>query len=82
MQADGTNARIVIDAVDLQGAPAWAPESITSAADDHGVTHLLQIPVDGHPPWVFVKEYAIDPTWAPDVRFVVYSGPDVGTVLR
>jgi Tol biopolymer transport system component len=83
MQADGTNARIVTDAVDLQGAPAWAPDgqSITSAADDRGVTHLLQIPVDGHPPSVFVKEYAIDPTWAPDGRFAVYSGPDVGTTF-
>jgi Tol biopolymer transport system component len=83
MQADGTNARIVSDAVDLQGAPAWAPDgqSITSAANDHGVTHLLQIPVDGHPPTVFVREYAIDPTWAPDGRFVVYSGPDIGTMF-
>jgi Tol biopolymer transport system component len=83
MQADGTNARIVTDAVDLEGAPAWAPDgqSITSAADDHGVTHLLQIPVDGHPLRVFVKEYAIDPTWAPDGRFVVYSGPDIGTMF-
>jgi len=83
MLADGTKARLLTDAVDLQGAPAWAPDgqSITSAADDHGVTHLLQIPVDGHPPTVFVKEYAIDPTWAPDGRFVVYSGPDIGTTF-
>jgi Tol biopolymer transport system component len=83
MQADGTNARIVTDAVDLEGSPAWAPDgqSITSAADDHGVTHLLQIPLDGHPLRVFVKEYAIDPTWAPDGRFVVYSGPDIGTMF-
>jgi Tol biopolymer transport system component len=28
-----------------------------------------------------VKEYAIDPTWAPDGRFAVYSGPDVGTTF-
>ena len=36
MQADGTNARIVTDALDLQGNPAWAPDGrwITSAADD------------------------------------------------
>jgi Tol biopolymer transport system component len=83
MQSDGTNPRIVTDAIDLQGAPAWAPDghSITSAADDRGVTHLLQIPLDGHSPSVFVKEFAIDPTWAPDGRFAVYSGPDVGTTF-
>src|ERR1700733_5689029 len=41
MQADGTNARIVTSSLALQGAPAWAPDgqSITSAADDHSVTH-------------------------------------------
>ncbi|HLZ12149.1 MAG TPA: hypothetical protein VKP58_06135 [Candidatus Acidoferrum sp.] len=84
MQTDGTNARIVTDALDLEGTPAWAPDgqSITSAADDHGATQLFKIPVDGHPPAVFVKEYAIDPTWAPDGRFVVYSGPDIGTTFK
>ena len=83
MQADGTNARAVTDALDLQGAPAWAPDgkSITSAADDHGVPHLFRVPLDGHPPVLFVGEYAVDPAWAPDGSFVVYSGPDIGTTF-
>ena len=69
------------DSLDLQGAPAWAPDgqSITSAADDHGVPHLFRVPVDGRSPAPFIKEYSVDPTWAPDGRFVVYSGPDIGT---
>jgi Tol biopolymer transport system component len=81
MQADGTNARIVTDALDLQGAPAWAPDgkSITSAAGDHGIPHLYRVPVDGRAPDLFVREYSIDPAWAPNGQFVVYSGPDVGT---
>jgi Tol biopolymer transport system component len=84
MQADGTNARIVADSLDLQGAPAWAPDgqSITSAAaDDHGVPHLFRVPIDGRSPALFVEEYSVDPAWAPDGRFVVYSGPDVGTTF-
>jgi len=83
MQADGTNARIVTDALDLQGAPAWAPDgqSITSAADDHGVPHLFRVPVDGRSPALFVQEYSVDPAWAPDGRFVVYSGADLGTTF-
>ena len=81
MQADGTNARMVADSLDLQGAPAWAPDgqSITSAAVEHGVPHLVRIPVDGRPPEAFVQEYSVDPVWAPDGKFVVYSGPDIGT---
>ena len=83
MQADGANARVVTDSLDLQGAPAWAPDgqSITSAANDHGVPHLFRVPIDGHSPAPLVQEYSVDPTWAPDGRFVVYSGPDIGTTF-
>jgi Tol biopolymer transport system component len=83
MQADGTNARIVADSLDLHGNPAWAPDgqSITSAADDHGTPHLFRVPVDGRSPAAFVREYSVDPAWAPDSRFVVYSGPDIGTTF-
>jgi Tol biopolymer transport system component len=83
MQADGTNARIVTDSLDLQGSLAWAPDgqSITSAADDHGVPHLFRVPVNGRSPSAFVREYSVDPAWSPDGRFLVYSGPDIGTTF-
>jgi Tol biopolymer transport system component len=83
MQADGTNARVVADSLELQDAPAWAPDgkSITSAADDHGVPHLFRVPIDGRPPALLVREYSVDPAWAPDGSFVVYSGPDIGTTF-
>ncbi len=83
MQADGSNARVVADSLNLQGAPAWAPDglSITSAADDHGFPHLFRVPIDGGSPTPFVQEHSVDPAWAPDGRFVIYSGPDVGTTF-
>jgi Tol biopolymer transport system component len=83
MKADGTNARIVTDSLNLQGAPAWEPEgqSITSAVEDHGVPHLFRVPVDGRSPALFVQEYSVDPVWAPDGRFVIYSGRDIGTTF-
>jgi Tol biopolymer transport system component len=28
-----------------------------------------------------VREYSVDPAWARDGRFVVYSGPDIGTTV-
>ena len=81
--ADGSHARVVADALDLQGAPAWAPDgqSLTSAANDHGVPHLFRIYLDGRPPARLVSEYSMDPAWAPDGRFLVYSGPDIGTTF-
>jgi Tol biopolymer transport system component len=83
MHADGTNARIVANSLDLQGGPAWAPDgqSITTAAVDHGIPHLFRVPVDGRSPALFVQEYSVDPAWAPDGRYVVYSGPDIGTTF-
>ena len=39
------------------------------------------MPLDGRSAHVFVKEYAIDPAWSPDGRFVAYSGPDIGTTF-
>jgi Tol biopolymer transport system component len=83
IEADGTNARIVTDSLNLQGAPAWAPDSqsITSAVEDHGVPRLFRVPLDGRPPAPLVHEYSLDPAWAPDGRFVVYSGPDIGTTF-
>ena len=83
MQADGTNARIVADSLDLQGEPAWAPDgqSITTAANDHGVPHLFRVPMNGGFPTPFVRDYSVDPVWAPDGSMVVYSGPDIGTLF-
>jgi Tol biopolymer transport system component len=83
MHSDGTNARVVADSLDLEGAPAWAPDgrSITTAAHDNRVPHLFQVPVDGSSPTALVQEHSIDPAWAPDGRFVVYSGADIGTTF-
>jgi Tol biopolymer transport system component len=83
MQADGTCARTVADSLDLRGSPAWTPDSrsITSAANDHGTPRIVQVPVNGGPPAVLLRDYSIDPAWEPSGRFVVYSGPDIGTTF-
>jgi Tol biopolymer transport system component len=83
MQADGADARAVADSLELRGAPAWAPDgrSITSAANDQGVPRLFRIPVSGGSPALLSRDYALDPVWEPAGRFVVYSGPDIGTTF-
>jgi Tol biopolymer transport system component len=83
MQADGTNPHVVTDSLGLQGAPAWAPDgqSITTAAVDRGQPRLFRVPMNGTAPSLFLSEYSVDPIWAPDGRFVAYSGPDIGTTF-
>jgi Tol biopolymer transport system component len=81
--ADGTNTRIVTSALELQGAPAWAPDgrSITVAAVADGAPRLFNVPLDGGAPAPLVKEHSSDAAWSSDGGLVVYSGPDVGTTF-
>ena len=70
-------------ALELQGAPAWAPDgqSITVAAVVDGAPRLFNVPLDGGAPAPLVKEHSSDAAWSPDGSLVVYSGPDVGTTF-
>ncbi|MEO8373198.1 MAG: DNA-binding protein [Candidatus Solibacter sp.] len=83
MQADGTDPHVVADSLELQGSPAWTPDSqsITTAANDHGVPHLFQVPVNGGPAAELLRDDSVDPEWQPQGQFVVYSGPDIGTTF-
>ena len=48
MNADGTNAQVVTESLELQGDPAWTPDgqSITSAANVDGTPHLFRIALE------------------------------------
>jgi Tol biopolymer transport system component len=83
MNNDGTNVRVVTEALELRGAPAWAPDgrSITTAANDGGVPRLFDVSLDGRSIARLSRDYAVDPIWSPDGTFVVYSGADVGTAF-
>ncbi|HZF14625.1 MAG TPA: hypothetical protein VE046_01655, partial [Steroidobacteraceae bacterium] len=39
------------------------------------------VSLNGERPVLLLSEYSIDPVWSPDGRFLVYSGPDVGTTF-
>ena len=83
MQADGTNGKVLTDSMKLRGSPAWEPDgkSITTAAEVHGVPHLFRVPLAQGAPTELVHEFSTDPVWTPDGKFVVYSGPDIGTTF-
>ena len=81
---EGTHVRALAESLAVHGAPAWAPDgrSITVAALRDGVPRLVRVPLDGGPPVPIVEGYSTDPSWSPDGRFLVYSGAEVGPVLR
>ena len=80
---DGTDARVITRALELHGAPAWAPDgrTITIAGVIKGVPRLFSVPVDGASPARFVDDHSVDPVWSPDGDIVVFSGPDIGTTF-
>ncbi|HZX43698.1 MAG TPA: DNA-binding protein, partial [Myxococcaceae bacterium] len=81
VNADGTGARTISGALDVQGTPAWSPggRGLTVAARLDGVPRLFTVPLDGGPPVPLVREHSIDPVWSPAGDLMVYSGADVGT---
>lgn len=80
VNADGTNARVITDALQLHGAPAWSPDgrTIASGAVRDAKSHLFMIPIDG-PLRSLIEDVAIDPAWSPEGDFIVYSAADIGT---
>ncbi len=83
VNTDGTSARTLATTLELQGAPAWAPDgrSLTVAAIVDGAPRLFSVPVDGSSPARLAREYSVDPAWTPDGAIVVFSGADVGTTF-
>ena len=83
VNSDGTNARTLATSLELQGAPAWAPDGqgLAVGALVDGVPNLFKVPIDGGSPVRMVQEHSSDPAWSLD-GVVVFSGADVGTTFK
>ncbi|HWZ63154.1 MAG TPA: hypothetical protein VNX02_09050 [Steroidobacteraceae bacterium] len=81
MERDGTHLRLLSDSLVLRGNPSWTPDgtSVVSAAMREGEPRLMRFFLNGDAPLLLVSEYSLDAVWSPDGRFLIYSGPDVGS---
>jgi DNA-binding winged helix-turn-helix (wHTH) protein/Tol biopolymer transport system component len=85
MNSDGSSAHKLADELEVRGAPAWSPDGewIAIAALRDGEPRLFKIPATGNGSTVPLGDhYGIDPVWSPSGQFLIYTGPDVGTVFE
>ena len=79
LQADGSQPRVLTDAIDVRGGASWSPDRkwIASGGNDAKGDGLFKIPVEGGAP-VRLAGTGLNPVWSPNGGLIVYSGIDVG----
>ena len=85
MSSDGTNARLLSEALDVHDAPSWSPDGgwIAVTASQGGAKPLFKVPVGGGPPVRVAEGILSNPVWSPDGRFILHSdGQRGGAVVR
>ena len=85
MNADGSDVHILANELEVRGAPRWSPDGkwIAIGALRDGKPRLFKIQRTGEGRPVPLSDgYAMDPVWSPSGRFLVHTGPDVGTVFE
>jgi Tol biopolymer transport system component len=79
LQADGSQPRVLTDAIDVRGGASWSPDRkwIVSGGNNAQGAGLFKIPVEGGVP-IRLAGRGLDPVWSPNGGLIVYSGIDVG----
>jgi Tol biopolymer transport system component/tRNA A-37 threonylcarbamoyl transferase component Bud32 len=80
---DGSGLRTVTETLELRGAPVWSPDGrwIVTAVNQGESPRLFRISIETGEAARIVDDYALDPVWAPQGDFLVYSGMDPGTAF-
>ena len=81
MADDGTNARVIAEGIDIQGAAGRSPVDgspdgrwlVTGGRDRNG-NALFKIPVDGGPPERLLDGPWVNPVWSRQGDLIVYAG--------
>jgi Tol biopolymer transport system component len=79
LQADGSQPRVLTDAIDVRGGASWSPDGkwIVSGGKDAKGDGLFKVPVEGGAP-IRLAGTGLNPVWSPNGDLIVYSGIDVG----
>ncbi len=85
MSANGTDVRVLTDAIDVRGSFSWSPDGQwivfagPSAAES---TRIYKVSASGGSLTRLTKGISSRPLWSPDGRFIVYSEPVQGARMQ
>jgi Tol biopolymer transport system component/predicted Ser/Thr protein kinase len=81
LQSDGSQPRVLTEAIDVRGAASWSPDGkwIVSGGNDTKGAGVFKIQVEGGAP-IRLADAGLNPVWSPKGDLIVYSGGDVGGV--
>jgi Tol biopolymer transport system component len=73
-------ARLVNDALDVRGSPAWSRDGLAvTVAVNHGAEpRLYNVAIEGGAATPLGGSYAVNPQWSPDGAFLIYADADAG----
>jgi Tol biopolymer transport system component len=79
IEADGSQPRVLAEALDVRGAASWSPDGqwIATGGFDADGNGLFKVPADGGAP-VRLAAVGFNPAWSPRGDLIVYSLADVG----
>jgi Tol biopolymer transport system component len=80
LDANRGSVRVLGESLEVRGAVAWSPDgkSLTVAVSNNREPQLFRVPLDQQSPSAVLEDYAINPVWSRDGRFLVYADADAG----
>ena len=85
MSANGTDVRVLTDAIDVRGSFSWSPDGqwiVFAGPSATESTRIYKVSVSGGSLTTLTRGISSRPLWSPDGRFIVYSEPVQGARIQ
>ena len=85
MSANGTDVRVLTDAIDVRGSFSWSPDGqwiVFAGPSATESTRIYKVSASGGSLATLTKGISSRPLWSPDGRFIVYSEPVQGARMQ
>jgi Tol biopolymer transport system component len=85
MSANGTDVRVLTDAIDVRGSFSWSPDGqwiVFAGPSATETTRIYKVSASGGSLTTLTRGISSRPLWSPDGRFIVFSEPVQGARMQ